>query len=138
MKLNLPEVSDTHPQYDFLSIITKVMPEFATTWMVQIQKKEDKEKDITSIYKLIEHFRNYVRLKAMDKPLAIHGVFMTPTFQNQKLDDDGNQDKKEDTKKTCLCGKLHRFKKCWYLIKEFRSSGWKPDLVLQCQIDEKI
>jgi pentatricopeptide repeat protein len=41
-------------------------------------------------------------------------------------------------KKTYLCGKLHRFKKCWYLVEKLRLSGWKPDLALQRQIDEKI
>ena len=81
-KLSLPEVADTRSQYDFLTTIAEVMPEFATTWMVQIQKKEDKGKDITSIYKLIEHFQNYVRLKAADKPLATHGAFATPTFHS--------------------------------------------------------
>ena len=111
-------------------MIAEVMPEFATTWMVQIQKKEDKGKDITSIYKLIEHFWNYVCLKAIDKPLAMHGAFAMLTFWNQKLDDDRKQDKKEDTYKPCLCRKMHRFKACWYLVKELRPSSWKPDLML--------
>src|SRR5437667_3485941 len=137
-KLNLLEVSDTRPQYDFLSTIAEVAPEFATTWMVQIQKKKDKGKDVTSIYKLIEHFWNCIRLKTADKTPAIHGAFAMPTFRNQKPDEDGKQDKKEDMHKPCLCGKMHRFKACWYLVEELRPSGWKPDLAIQRQIDKKI
>ena len=139
-KLNLPEVSDTRPQYDFLNAIAEISSEFATTWMVQIQKKEDKGKEITSMYKLIEHFRNYIHLKAANKAPASYGAFPAATFRNQKLDEDGNgkEGKKEDTHKLCLCGKMHRFKTCWYLMEDLRPNGWKPDPAIQHQIDEKI
>jgi hypothetical protein len=91
--------------------------------MVQIQKQEDKGKQITSIHKLIEHFQNYTHLKVADKTPASHGAFAMPTFRNQKLDEDGKEVKKEDTHKPYLCGKIHRFKTCWYLVEETRPSG---------------
>ena len=66
----------------------------------------------------------------------MYRAFATLTFRNQKPDKDGKQ--KEDTHKPYLCEKMHRFKVCWYLVEKLRPSGWKPDLVLQYQINEKI
>ena len=46
--------------------------------------------------------------------------------------DQGNSEKK------CICGKKHRFKDCYYLLKDLRPEGWTPDKSIEKIIEEKL
>ena len=104
-------------------------------WIVRIQEREHNGDDVPDIYTILQHFRNYIRVQNAQKAQASHGAFASPSFQNQKLD---GKEKEDKDNRPCLCGKLHRFKACWYLMKELWLSNWKPDLAIQRQIDEKM
>ncbi len=38
----------------------------------------------------------------------------------------------------CLCGKKHRFSRCFCLIEEIRPAGWKLNQAIQQQIESKL
>src|SRR5438045_173828 len=76
-----------------------------------------------------------------------HGAFAA-TFQNKPIDN--AKPEKSDTKTSkngsksgskqyeCLCGKNHRFRKCFYIVESRRPKDWKPDPEIAKEIKEKI
>ena len=62
------------------------------------------------------------------------------SFQGQKLGKKEDEDSKKQEKepKPCLCGKLHRFRNCYYIVPTLKPATWKLDPALQKQIDAKI
>ena len=67
---------------------------------------------------------------------ANHGAFPA-TFQGETL---GNTQADKGNKKTneCLCGEMHRFKDCPYIVESVRPVGWKPNKDTQQLVEGKI
>jgi len=126
--MDLPDIQKDRPLYDFLGAIKTLDPEFSSAYMIQIERKAFKNKPLPTIHDLIEQFRNHRRLTdASSKadpaafPATLHGK-PEPT----------------STPNPCLCGAIHWYKECLYLIDFLRPEGWKPDPKIQEQVDEKL
>jgi hypothetical protein len=84
----------------------------------------------------LEHFRNHIRIENAKKGQTTYRAF-TSSFQSQKLGEREDEGSKKEIK-PCLCGKMHRFRKCWYLVLMLKPATYKLDPELQKQIDVKI
>ena len=62
---------------------------------------------------------------------ANHSAFAT--FQNNT-----NSNSNSTWHKKCICGFTHRYDDCYYIAKQKRPQGWKPDPDIQKKIDEMI
>src|SRR3984957_16645641 len=62
-----------------------------------------------------------------------------PTLFGKTADDeDGGKKKHEDKDKDCLCGRKHRFEKCYYLIPNLAPPTWKEDPEIRTKIDSLL
>jgi hypothetical protein len=66
-QLNLPDVEDDRPLYDFLKAISGIAPEFANVWTINIQMKLDSGDALPDLYKIVELFRNNRRLSSVQR-----------------------------------------------------------------------
>jgi hypothetical protein len=120
--MNLLDVADTRPLYDFLDAVYTLAPEFTSYWRAQIQVLEHKSKQLLNIYEILEFFRNNIQLANAKKARANYRAFVS-TFQGQRLDSkaqgqglEGKAQEDETTNgksnKLCLYSMTHRFKTC--------------------------
>src|SRR5881396_616156 len=116
-----------------------MMPDFTSFWKICIQSLEQLVEDVPDIYQILEHFRNYIWIENAEKGQTAYGAFVS-SFQGQKLGKKEDEDSKKQEKepKPCLCGKLHRFRNCYYIVSILKPATWKLDPALQKQIDAKI
>lgn len=128
-KINLPDIQGTRAVRDFLRAVATIIPEFSTYWINDIAKAQGQ--NIPDLYRMVELFRDHRRHLITERDQISHTVFTT-TVQGQQPQE-GNGEKR-----VCLCGELHRFKDCPYLIKEKRPPDWKPDQDTQERIKEKL
>ena len=137
----MPDVAKTRALYDFLNAIQETATDFAGIWIVRIQEREQTGEEIPDLYKILKYFQNYMHVQIAQKAQISHSAFVS-SFQGQKLDSKDLKKEEEDSKdkkeRLCLCGKLHKFKTCWYLMETLRPANWKPDPSMQKQIDEKL
>ena len=56
------------------------------------------------------------------------------------LQNNANSNSNSDSKwhKKCICGFTHRYDDCYYIAKQKRPQGWKPNPDIQNKIDEMI
>jgi hypothetical protein len=94
--------------------------------------KLDSDDTLSDLYKIVEFFRNNRRLSNAQKGLAIYGAFPT-SFKGQSIDK--NESKK---KNPCLCGEIHRYKDCPYLMESARTKDWKSNPNIQKKIDKML
>jgi hypothetical protein len=127
-KINLPEVQSTRAVRDFLRAVSTIIPEFSTYWVNDMAKAGGQ--DAPDLYRMVELFRDHRRHLAVEKDHVSRLVFTT-SFQEQPQE--GEREKKD-----CLCGELHLFKSCPYLIEEIQPQGWKPDPAIQERIKAKM
>src|SRR4051812_33326379 len=130
-KLELPEVQDDRPLYDFLLAIKFLEPNFAGIHEVLITQKSKESTALPTLFDLIEDFRNHRRLAqaaSSAKPSPSHSAFAT--FQG-----DSDNSKKE---RKCLCGEMHQFKRCPYLVEHLRATNWEPDPQVSKQIEDAL
>jgi hypothetical protein len=123
-KIKLPDVQGIRPVRDFLRAVATIIPEFSTYWINDIAKAQGQ--NVPDLYRIVELFRDHRRHLATQKGQISQSAFST-TFQGQ------TQNKKE-----CLCGKLHRFRDCFYLVEEKRPKGWKANTDIQERVDAKL
>jgi hypothetical protein len=143
-EFDLPDVAKTRVLYDFLNANQETAADFAGIWIVRIQEREQTGEEIPDLYKILEYFQNHMRVRIAHKAQISHSAFPS-SFQGQKLDlnkeeNQKNKEKKEENKedKPCLCGEVHRFRACRYLIESLRPTDWKPDPSIRKRIDEKL
>jgi len=60
-----------------------------------------------------------------------------PTLFGKTVDDKDNG-KKKQRDKDCLCGRKHRFEKCYYLIPNLAPPTWKEDPEIRTKIDSLL
>ena len=84
----------------------------------------------TEFYEIVEEFRSYIRMHQTQKiNQNTHSAFASEkkkegqrqgaTFNGQKTPD------------PCLCGMIHWYNNCYYLVSEKRSSNWSPNPATQ-------
>ena len=138
-EFDLPDIAKTRPIYDFLQAVKDMTPDFTSFWKICIQSLEQLGEDVPDIYRILEHFRNHIRIENAEKGQTAHGAFVS-SLQGQKLGQKEDEDSKKQEKepKPCLCGKLHKFRNCYYIVPMLKPAIWKLDPELQKQIDTKI
>lgn len=62
-EFNLPDVAKTRALYDFLNAIQETATDFAGIWIVRIQEREQTGEEIPDLYKILEYFRNHMRVQ---------------------------------------------------------------------------
>ena len=85
---------------------------FLEYWLRDIQKLQNKKEQLSDLYKLIELFRNDMRITNITK--KDHDEFAA-TFQNKPIDDGNAKPEKSDSKilkgeskqYECLCSNNH-------------------------------
>src|SRR5438045_3249893 len=127
-KLELPEVQDDRPLYDFLLVIKSLEPTFAVTHEVLIAQKTKEDQDLLTLYNLVEDFRNHRCITQTTTTKPSHSAFAT--FQGETAS--------SNVRKPCVCGDMHLFRQCPYLIEFRQLTDWKPDPKVQRQIDEAL
>ena len=80
-------------------------------------------------------FCNHHHLVSAQKKSASHSAF-TATLQGQPAEEE--KEKEKGKKSPYLCGEIHRFKDCPYLIESNRPKNWIPDQAIMAKIKEKL
>ena len=117
MKLNILEVVNERPLFDFTHAISPIDSGYASTQEYYINQKIKNSETLPELYDLVEDFRNHYRRIEALKPSSSHSGFATLQGENQ------------DGGKLCLYGEKHRkrfqWEKCEYISPTKRPSGWK-------------
>ena len=74
-KLNLSDVDNDQSLFDFLNVISEIISEFSEYWLCEIQRKQDKKKSLSDLYKLIELFCNNIWIINVNIKREDHEVF---------------------------------------------------------------
>src|SRR5467141_3554923 len=78
---------------------------------------------------LIRSMRSTTKLSSSRSSFAT--VTSGPILHGRSLDE------RTDGKK-CLCGEIHKYKECEYIVPEIRPKNWKGNSKVQKEVDEKI
>jgi hypothetical protein len=118
-----------------------VAPEFANYWTVNLESRAYEGTPLPDIYALIEQFRNSHRASSIRNKSA-PGTFPA-MFQGQAVDEPSPQMPQPQLltnlkKKSCLCGEVHAWKTCPYIVESIRNQAWTPDPETQKAVEEKI
>jgi hypothetical protein len=74
-------------------------------------------------------------MRSTTKRSSSHSSFATvtsePTLHSKSLDD-------RSEGKKCLCGEIHKYKECKYIVPEICPKNWKGDDRVQKEVNEKI
>ncbi len=121
---------------DFLAATKKFTPELATTWIVS--KRASKQK--LEFYETVREFRRFFRLSELSQSGTNRpNAFSAATLQGQtESPPKSNAPRESQSKKPCLCGESHSFRKCPYLVMKNQTANWQPDLKIVAQIKQKI
>ena len=114
-------------------------------WKNEIQNLERKKEKLPTLREIIEVYRNHRRLDSAQKARSQHGSYAA-SFKGEPIDKPKSEDKpKSDTRsdkkewtKPCICGLLHPWRKCFYLIESIRPSGWKPNDSKMQLVEQKL
>src|SRR6266850_194316 len=140
-KFDLPDVQGSRAIYDFVDAADQIHSGFADYWINHLREIDDDR--ILSLYEIVQRFRDY-RMSNSSKLKRFDVAFSTLKGKGQDKDSDtktsSNQsfskDQSADKKRECLCGRLHSFDRCYYLIETIRPKNWTPNAEVQRKIDE--
>lgn len=145
---NVPEVSGHRALYDFLGAVTSIDSVYSTYWKGELAKRTYEGTILPEFYELVELFRNQQRLTSAQSGKlnsASHSAFAS--FQGQSLPEDSSPSsskpapatgKSKEPWKPCICGIVHWFRQCPYILEAVRPKGWKPDPKIQKVFDDKL
>jgi len=57
---------------------------------------------------------------------------------NSNSNSNGDSNSNLRWNKKCICGLVHRFNDCYYIAEKKRPNGWRPNLDVQKEVEEKI
>ena len=127
-QLKLPDVQGYRPHYDFIRAIKPISSSFAGALEVDLIRKERKDKAAPSIIDLIEEFKEHYRMQQQaPTTTANHSAFAT-LQNNSNSDSNSNSNSNLDCNhncnsqwhKKCICGLIHRYDDCYYIVKQKR------------------
>jgi hypothetical protein len=138
-QLKLPDVQGYRPHYDFIRAIKPISSSFAGALEANLIRKERKDKAAPPITDLIEEFKEHYRMQqqAPSTTNANYSAFAT-LQSNSNSDSNSNLNSNSTWHKRCICGFTHRYDDCYYIAKQKRPQGWKPEPNIQKKIDEMI
>ena len=117
---------------DFMSVNQLVSESYTTTW-------EDKfHEDSITFVELAQAFRNHYQRNAY-KRHATRSTFQATLNGKNPEEDKPEVDygKKKNTR-PCLCGEIHRFSQCPYLIPSLCRTNWNEDPDIRRKIDTTL
>jgi len=126
-RLKLPDTEGNRAARDFIYTVDTFDPVFASYWRNRLLESNIK----LDFHEIVQKFREY-QTESPENSRNHHSAFET-TFQGKGIHGDDKKKLKE-----CLCGEIHHFKDCPYLIEEKRSPGWNPDPQLEQKINERL
>lgn len=118
-RLELPDTDGNRPARDFIYAVDNIEPGFTSYWRNRLHESKIE----LDFHEIIQKFREY-RIESPERRFADNTAFST--FQGKGI------------YKECLCGIIHHFRECPYLIEAKRTPGWKPDAQVEQKIDEKL
>jgi len=88
----------------------------------------------------VREFRRSFRLSELSQSGTVHSnALSAATLHGQtEYPPKGNGAKESPSKKPCLCGEVHSFRKCPYLVTKNQTANWQPDSKIVAQIKQKI
>jgi hypothetical protein len=120
--------------YDFLNAIRSIDTAFTAGREAIIEERIRKKEGLPTVYDMIEEYRNHQRIsRATLNAFSSSSFLAFATFQGESL----NQERIRKWDK-CLCGEVHSFKECPYLIEKLRTADWSPNTDIKNEIDEKL
>jgi len=122
-RLGLPDTDGNRAARDFIYSVDNIEPGFTSYWRNRLLESKIE----LDFHEIIQKFREYQTESPERRPAATHSAFPA-TFQGKGIDKD----------RECLCGVVHHFKECPYLMETKRTPGWKPDREVEQRIDEKL
>ena len=150
LDIDLPDVQGNRPVKDFVQSLQDVDPGFHTYWTHHLHCA----KEYPSLREVINKFCTHLHEDPTSR-MAGHGAFLA-SFQDQTVGPASLQSEKQaekldilptsrtsstkciGRKSECLCGKLHCFADCPYLIKLKQGCNWVADKDISCMICEKM
>lgn len=125
--INLPEIQKERPLYDFLAAVKARDPGFAAYQEGSLTEKIQEKRSLPSLVNLLDMYRQHLRLTQPTSKAANHSAFGA-TYQGEQ-----QEAKRDETwpQTPCLCGKIHRYRNCYYLIERIRPANWSPDPALE-------
>src|SRR5438034_10564601 len=82
-ELNLLDVDDDRSLFDFLNAVSGIISGFSEYWLREIQRKQDKGKALPDLYKIVELFRNDMRITNANAKRG--GAAFPATFQGKPI-----------------------------------------------------
>jgi hypothetical protein len=144
--IDLPDTQNDRPQHDFVRATRDRYPTFYSFQNGQLIRG-----DIVELRFLIRQFRDHIRTEEPPEPRGTHGAF-SASFQGQNSDQssssgsnqgsnkgsnqDSNQSPKPPSK--CLCGGIHFYGQCNYLVPSNRGPNWTAKESTQKRIDDQL
>jgi hypothetical protein len=121
--VNIVEVAQDGPVFDFLTAIRPLALSFADVWLELYRARKLKGEALSELPEVIEMFRNHRRLvdTQISESKTSRAAFAA-SFQGKTAT--GHQ-------YTCLCGESHRYEECVYLNPYIRPDGWTGDSALE-------
>ncbi|KAF5200461.1 Reverse transcriptase family protein [Thalictrum thalictroides] len=131
LTLNLPDVLEDRPIYDFAIAIRSLDVTYATNLELRIDENIRKRQFDSSIQPIkmedvFEEFRHYYNRRRSNGQRHIPASFVT-AHENNNL-----------SQKKCVCGSLHLFKECLYLNPSLRPLGWSGRNEIYHQINQAL
>ena len=126
-EIHLAESQGTRPVRDFLLAVQKRYPEFANTYMMQLELGMNMSHDVT-----VDHFRRHHEFStAQNRRNVSHSAFQSTTQQANRASFRGQQQPQE-----CLCGETHWWADCHYLNPAQRPLNWAPNAECETRVAE--
>ena len=128
IKLSISDIDEISSLYDFLNTIRLIEETYVAAQKFLIEYAIKREDETLIMKKLIENFRNHVRLIRMlatSEKNTSHSAFaiLQGESPDQSFQKEGGKSEKTDkSEKKCLCDFFHVWFKCYYLIPTNRSA----------------
>ena len=116
--LNLPDVMEERPLYDFALALDRIDATYATNLELRIdenvrQRLSNNSIQLFPLEDIIEEFRHYYSRHQASRNHKTNPTSFATAHNGIKPE-----------QKLCLCGNSHLFKECFYLNSNLRPSGW--------------
>ena len=134
-KLNLADIQDYKALFDFIQATKEVDAAYANGYQIHVNSRIQEGGIVPTFYDAVEAFRNNLRLQRATPKTASYSSFAT--FQGEPP----HKSPAEPStlkQKECLCGELHLFAMCPYIILQRQQSGWVPNKQIQKTVNDKI
>ena len=133
IKEKIPDVeNEDHARNHFLHAIRDIDTPYSTSEQRNLKLMERTgQTGKPTIHTMIEEFRHHRRYNYTDDKATTQAAFSTFKGQPQEKD-------QKNTYSPCLCGELHRYAKCPYLVRQNRPQGWVADENIQKSIKQRL